>query len=282
MRNSALAENKIRGTQGFPIAYYRLDEKHPQYIMELHWHNEFEIIRVLEGEFRCFLNHTAYDLKAGDVLTVGGGVLHRGEPMGAVYECAVFDINMLRRRSHATSRFFDPLISHNAEILPGICDEKIKNAAGRLFSALSGGSEFFELEVYSALYDYFAGLYKNGSVNTPSGTDNYSRHRNETVLHLLDWCEEHFTEQITLKRLSEVSGMSEKYLCRFFKEFTGCTPIEYINRARIEHASVLLAFHRATVTDAAMESGFNDLSYFSRIFKRYKGVRPSEIAGRKK
>ena len=53
------------------------------------------------------------------------------------------------------------------------------------------------------------------------------------------------------------------------------TPIEYINNLRIENACHLMIHSNLSVTESALESGFNDLSYFTRLFKRYKGVTPS-------
>lgn len=91
-------ENKRHGSSVFPIELYSVDNKHPQYIMPLHWHKEFEIIRILSGKFTVFLNNEKYILNQGDFLIISGGTLHRGEPDSCVYECLVFDINMLKRQ----------------------------------------------------------------------------------------------------------------------------------------------------------------------------------------
>ena len=254
--------------------YYFLDKTHPQYVMPLHWHNEIEIIRIVSGTFRCFLNHTPVELKEGDVIVIGPGVLHRGEPVEAVYECAVFDLSILRKRGTVTARYLDPIINSTAQVFWENASQNLKEVADRLFHALKKADEFFEFDSLSALYDLFGVLYKSGAVINASKESAQIRHRNQTAMQLLDWCEEHFSEEVTLKKLSEASGLSEKYLCRFFKEYTGITPIEHINRTRIEHAVALL-LKGVNVTEAAMESGFNDLSYFSKIFKRYKGVSPS-------
>ena len=72
--------------------------------------------------------------------------------------------------------------------------------------------------------------------------------------------------------------MNEKYFCRFFKEFTNITPIDYINRLRIENAAHSLLEAGFTVTEAALDNGFNDISYFSKIFKKYKGVSPKRYS----
>lgn len=76
--------------------------------------------------------------------------------------------------------------------------------------------------------------------------------------------------------LSSISGFSEKYLCRIFKEYTSKTPITYINELRIEKACNEMGINKKNITYAAYESGFNDLSYFCRTFKKYKNITPKE------
>ena len=74
--------------------------------------------------------------------------------------------------------------------------------------------------------------------------------------------------------LSKASGLNEKYLCRFFKAYTSHTPIDYINRLRIERAADDLRTRHCSVTDAAYANGFNDSAYFSKLFRQIKGVTP--------
>ena len=90
MKDIAFREQKQHGSADFPIAHYRVDTQFPQYVMPLHWHRELEIVVVREGYLRIFLNNTAYEMVAGDVLFIGSGVLHRAEPENCLYECVVF------------------------------------------------------------------------------------------------------------------------------------------------------------------------------------------------
>ena len=68
--------------------------------------------------------------------------------------------------------------------------------------------------------------------------------------------------------------MNEKYLCRFFKAYTSYTPIDYVNRLRIEKAADDLRLLHRSVTEAAFANGFNDSAYFSKLFRQIKGVSP--------
>ena len=72
-------------------------------------------------------------------------------------------------------------------------------------------------------------------------------------------------------------SMSPKYFCRFFSEMTHQTPMDYLNRQRIEQSCYELSTTDDSITEIAYRNGFNDLSYFIRTFKKYKGITPENI-----
>jgi len=90
----------------------------------------------------------------------------------------------------------------------------------------------------------------------------------------LERLERDFREEFSLKTLAADLGVSEKCLCRLFKEYTGKTIVEHLNERRVENACREIAAGRS-ITVAAFDSGFNDVSYFCKTFKKYKGVTPS-------
>lgn len=271
-------EKKQHGSSDFPIQYYYVTETNPQYEMPLHWHREFEIIRVIHGSFTLYMDNVAYNLEGGDIALVEPGTMHRGEPCKCIYECVVFDLSMLRKRhSDVLGGYFLPIINRTVDIKNYFKADsgEISEITDALFRVLKEEPEYYQLKVYSLIYRLFYFLYTGGFVTTATSNKRVGKQA-KTLMELLDWIDSSYTEAITLKDLSKVSGMNEKYLCRFFKEFTSRTPIDYINNLRIESACHELISNGMTITEAALESGFNDLSYFSKTFKRYKGISPRE------
>ena len=65
-----------RGTQDFPIEFYHLDQSHPKYVMQYHWHKEIEIIRVLEGTLKVNLNNTEIAMTRDDMVFVNAEIIH--------------------------------------------------------------------------------------------------------------------------------------------------------------------------------------------------------------
>ena len=86
---------------------------------------------------------------------------------------------------------------------------------------------------------------------------------------------------ITLDEMAQHVGMNRSAFCTFFRKHAGQTFMNYLNAYRVNMAQRLLAQERMSVTEACFASGFNDLSYFCRIFRRYKGYPPSKVGTEK-
>ena len=275
MKNLQYKEEKRHGQPAFPVQYYHIDSEHPRYEMNLHWHRELEIVRILRGELLLYLDNTEYPLCEGEIAFVSSGVLHRAIPQNCVYECVVFDPGILTR--HGPGRVGEytlSLLTSEIENRPVSGDRALIEAADALFSALAREGAYYELRVHGAIAELLYLLYSGDRVRLREKHQRAGRRQSMTLL--LEWIEQNYAEHITLSDLAQVVDSNEKYLCRFFKEYTGNSPVEYINRLRVERVCLALAEGDKSITEAAMDSGFNDMSYFCKIFKRYKGVTPRE------
>ena len=83
---------------------------------------------------------------------------------------------------------------------------------------------------------------------------------------------------ITLEELAAASNMCDSYFQRLFKEKYGVSPKKYIIQLKINHACDMLRLGRYTVTQIAELSGFSDVYFFSRQFKEYVGIAPTQFA----
>ncbi|ADK81850.1 helix-turn-helix domain-containing protein [Sediminispirochaeta smaragdinae] len=93
----------------------------------------------------------------------------------------------------------------------------------------------------------------------------------------------HYTEKVTLQETAEAAGLSPAYFSSIFKEEMGVSFSEYVNRLKVSYAKNLLSTTELSLAQVAGQSGFEDQSYFSRIFKRIGGVSPGryrETGGR--
>ena len=92
-----------------------------------------------------------------------------------------------------------------------------------------------------------------------------------------DFIQKNLTDEIDLRALSEAIGLSPSYFRKLFKEAYGISPMQYITKLRIATARDLLASGEFNVTEAAQMSGFNDIYYFSTVFKKETGLPPSRL-----
>ena len=87
---------------------------------------------------------------------------------------------------------------------------------------------------------------------------------------------EHFSGEISLEETAKELGISSYYLSKLFKESENVNYIDYVNNLRIEYAKKQLTETEKSIKEICMESGYGDPNYFSRIFKKWTGVTPTE------
>ena len=97
---------------------------------------------------------------------------------------------------------------------------------------------------------------------------------NKRINSVFNYLINHFTEQVTLEMISEIANMSPTAFCRYFKNHTRKTFIQYLNEIRIGHACKLLMSDNFSVAQICYECGFSNLSNFNRQFKVITGYSP--------
>lgn len=131
----------------------------------------------------------------------------------------------------------------------------------------------YDMKCMALLYNIFYKLQSEYSLNhCPSG-------KQKIILPAVDYIHENYaTEVLTLSGLSEMCGITPEYFRSIFKQAYGTSPVKYINHLKLSRAEELLKSNLYSVTEAAIMSGFNDISHFSREFKKAYGVSPSDYA----
>ena len=96
------------------------------------------------------------------------------------------------------------------------------------------------------------------------------------ILQILNYLESHSTEKQSLDAVARKHGLGKSTFCRFFKKTMGVGFTDYLNKVRIKNAEFLLLHSSKTITEIAFAVGFNDTSYFIKIFQKYNRMTPSE------
>lgn len=120
---------------------------------------------------------------------------------------------------------------------------------------------------------------QNGEIRYPSSLRWRGRHRTEQdlVRQLLTYIEENYQKKIRMQDILEAFHYSETFINKRFKEVTGNTFNEYLNRYRIRKAMELMRREGIRIRDVAWQCGFSDYKYFGVVFRKYIGCSPKEF-----
>lgn len=96
-----------------------------------------------------------------------------------------------------------------------------------------------------------------------------------TVRKCITYIEFHYTEDLTLDIITHQLNLSKSYLSNLFKKELGITITDFIYKTKLRHALELLNSSTMSIHEIAIECGFSDINYFSRVFKKYQGITPT-------
>lgn len=95
--------------------------------------------------------------------------------------------------------------------------------------------------------------------------------------NLMNYLRENYKHKIMLQDLAKVAGMTENSFCRYFKQKTGKTPVQFINELRISHACFQLKNNKMSLKEICYDSGFNNFVSFHKSFKATTGMTPNQF-----
>ncbi len=266
--------------------YYEVYEKHgaPTGASAFHYHNFYEIIYVLEGEYSSLLENQMYHLKKGDFLLIDCNIMHRYHPMtekDASSKRIILWITktMLEKLSDGAmdlSACFHGIESC-AYHFPVYYEEMLRGYLLKLvMSELMDGQQENSKTVMDRGYLTLFFSY----LNLLCSRQEYLFKEEETTSHPLvetisSYIEKHIQENITVDELAKLVHMSKYHFLRRFKELTGATVHTFIIDKRLLHAVEGLRSGKG-ITQVYQEAGFTDYSSFLRNFKKTFGVSPGK------
>ena len=170
-----------------------------------------------------------------------------------------------------------PQITKELNLTRPICikpadSHSLNKIYNKMFVAQKTDKIYGDYTCSGLIYDYLLEFYRQvSSSNTSGSTD-----KSEQLMPILNYIDDHFSEDFSMTVLAEVAGISSQHLCRIFKETMHMRPMEYVTYRRLGEAKTLLRHTFLPVAEIGARCGFPDAGYFSTIFKRYEGISPAE------
>ena len=243
-----------------------------------HFHPEIELVYVeAEKGIRHIGDHLS-TYEHSDLSLIGSYIPHLNFDYGVK---TTVETVVIQLREHffdeGLQQFpeFNAIIALFERVKTGVAFHgETKRSNGERLKKISSLGKF---DQFVELLEIFQSLAQSTEY-TPLNARPISSHsilkQQERMLRIYRHVEEHFRDKIDTNAIAEITNMTVPAFCRYFKKATKLTYTDFVNQYRITHAKKLLLQDR-NVTETCYESGFENLSYFTRSFKKITGVSPS-------
>lgn len=281
--NSQGRELTEHGTPLFPVACYY--DRLAQNAVPWHWHNEWEAAVVERGTAAVSIDGQAYTLEPGEGIFINTSVLHsvcdKGDTdcrlrsvvfhprlIGGGIDSIFWQNYVQPVLSNVGLRcvLFDPKTAWNADAIQSILE---------VWTACVEEPIGYELQVRSALSRLAFLLVSHCPLERARPAEKVLRNE-ERIKTMLTFIQEHIQEKLTVASIAQSAAIGESECLRCFRDTLGTTPIRYVCQYRVQRAAELLESTNLKIAEIGALCGFQEMSYFSKIFRDIKGCTPKE------
>lgn len=282
MEDDLLHDYALIEDQYFPVSIALHNKSGPGPIFESHRHEHFQFIYCIEGEARIYCHGSPVRLAAGEVMVINTHEMHYGENVSGEisYYVIMVDLSFLLSRGidSCQAKYISPLAQSLLLFENRISDDvEVRGCIKKMIEEYNSGQPGYELAIKACVYNAIVLLLRKHVARSFSRKEYDLQAANMKRFHeVFNYIEENLNQEIDLKELAAMASLSVGQFCRVFKKLTGRSTRDYINQLRIEKAVVLLKEGEDNMGEVAYAVGFGDSNYFSRVFKKYKGLAPTE------
>ena len=256
--------------------FYAFEVLLPRFDYYWHYHTEYELTFIESGMgLRC-VGNSRMPFNAGDLVLLGPNLTHTWIGSSSEGTCRAYVLhihesnilNLLNMRAFSELR---PLLaaSHRGLYFPNVNTEAVQTAFWDL--TRQTGIPLFAGALQ--LLDRLKNENRLVLSSAPSGVPHSEIQLRINIV--MEYVQEHFSNKLSLTEASKRVHLTESGFCKFFKKTTGRTFSDFVNEVRIANACLLLLQTDMPIGLIAVESGFENLAYFNRVFLKKNGLNPS-------
>lgn len=280
-----LQESKPRGSFLFPFELYHTQDATGSYYVSGHWHPDTEVIDLRQGSIRLTVDGESRTVGAGTVIFINREEIHGlvAASDEICYDASVFPLEFLSFPSmdYCQQKYLLPLIQKKL-VFPRLlepghpCYGEVRAQLSHIARLKRDLPDGYQIGIKAALYQILSCLIQAGALKTCGHPGASPGEKGQgTMREILSYVKEHMDERLTLSEMSARFYMTPNSFCRYFKKHLGTGFTEYVNGLRLEKACRLLSETSLPVMEVGFLCGFENFSYFIRLFKRKLGLTPT-------
>jgi AraC family transcriptional regulator, melibiose operon regulatory protein len=284
--NNNLQETVKHGSYDFPMAIYtdKFNLFEDGYI-RWHWHKELQFSYSLYDTVVVFIEDEKITLSPDEGIMINSNVLHQIKPYDNS-NCMMFSLDFAptwiggTEESLIEEKYLTPIIESNnlkfISLKPSVqWQKKILEHLKVIFNLYNEKPYGYELEIKNHLGILWLNLIREMKEKIKYSASTISND-NERVKLSMQYIHKYYADNILLDNIAMAANLSKSECCRSFKRILKVTPFEYLMEYRISKASELLLKNKESISNIAFDVGFGGISYFGKVFKKYRNCTPSE------
>lgn len=238
------------------------------------------------------INDTNYKVSENDIVIVPPNSLHfatqeAGKPFDFI--AIVFSLDFISQTHDEViyQKYITPFLNHYISFPAcifktsndGMHENNIYNILYKIKLLYQKKTLYYELDIKTCIYQLWHELltYAKDSSEVTEKSVMKSSVKTNQIKEILSYLKTHYNDTLSLHDIAEYFHLSEGHLCRMFKDVTGKTLTDYLNYYRITMSTSLLLKTDMSITQIAISVGFNNVSYFNKMFKKYMNKTPGEF-----
>jgi AraC-like DNA-binding protein len=262
------------------VTLYVQNYKGESFYEKLHQHKEIQISLVLKGEGTYIIGDCVGDFKPNDVFVLGENLPHVFKRDEA-FENEVEMVSLFFSKNSYGNGFFNlPEFEHFKHFFNNsVLGYKVLSNKSELLKLLSEIESQIKYQQFKCFLEIL-NLISQGEKRELSSLINlkkYAGDEGKRMSDIFQYTMNNYHQEISLDQVSNIANMTPNAFCRYFKQRTNKTFVNFLIDIRIGNACKLLTKDNdLNITEISYKSGFNNLANFNRKFKVIKGVTPSE------
>lgn len=280
MKKQQLLETRAHGTPHFPIECFISHCPKEGLFIPLHWHSSVEILYFLQGTAKLTLGNHTYQTQADDLFFVNQEELHRivAQDETLSYDTIIFSLPALRFSvADSAQSYLMPLLHNQVrfpeQVTSAAMRQELVSLVAQMMDCTSKKLPGYELMAKSLLLQMIAVFLAHRALYP---AERAVLEKSQRLKQMLEYLQNHLSDPLSIAVMAQTFHLSEKYFSRYFRTATGQNFTAYLNAIRMEHACTLLQETDLSVLEIALECGYENISYFNRVFRRQMHQSPTQ------